>query len=216
MNIKKNLEMFFSKSRKSRIKTKEKASKQFDITERFLAFLFSYILFLFSRFLKLVLKRIIFFLRTDEKNNFLYCPIRGRIGTKIYDELGDFTEEYHRINLVNFFLKKGFPNNSINLNYRIRIGHKGKNFFIPDIVITRNDGTFFLVGEIKKYSKDIRSAINHQLNPAMKILNSDYGIYYDGTKNSTFFSKNGEVLKNFDFSNLPDWIIQEWKKDGKT
>lgn len=215
MNIKKNLEIFFSKSKKPRIKTKENIFKQFDITEKLLTFLFSYILFLFSKFLKLVLKKIIFFLKTDKNNIFLYCPIRGRVGTKIYDELGNFTEEYHRINLINFFLKKGFPSDSINLNYRIRIGHKGRNFFIPDIVITRNNGTFFLVGEIKKYSTDIRSAIDHQLNPAMRILNSDYGVYYDGTNNSTFFLKNGEELKNFDFSNLPDWIIQEWKKDRK-
>src|SRR5690349_14278180 len=76
---------------------------------------------------KKIIKKIFFYIRTNGKNEFLVCQIRGETKTKIYDETGNFTEEYHRINLIKAFLKIGFPKESINLNRKIHIGHKGKN-----------------------------------------------------------------------------------------
>lgn len=212
MNIRKNLETAFNGDKKPRTRNRNRNPRKVDSAQIVINVLYTIIHYLLIRVLKAFLKKLIFFLKTDRDNTFLHCPIRGRIGTKIYDDSGDFTEEYHRINLVKSFLKKGFPKDAFNLNYRIRIGHKGRNFFIPDLVITRSNGSFFLVAEIKKFSTGIQSAIDHQLNPAMKILSSDYGIYYDGTKNSSLFLRNGDLSKNFDFANLPDWIFEEWKR----
>lgn len=159
--------------------------------------------------MKRCFKELVFFVRTDEKNRFLICPIRGKIGTKIYDETGNYTEEYYRINLVNSFLKIGIPKKNLHLNKKIRIGHKGRNFFIPDLVITKKNERCFLVAEVKKDSKNMKEALVFQLNPAVKILNAKYGIYYDGTKNSFVFKNNGEIIKDFEFLRMPNWIFQE-------
>jgi hypothetical protein len=36
----------------------------------------------------------------------------------------------------------------------------------------------------------MKSAINHQLMPALRIVDAKYGIYFDGTKNSRLLTKN--------------------------
>lgn len=212
MNIRKKLGNLFGSHQRSRGKVRSRSSKQPDSAELIINFLFRITYYIFFKLFKTAVKKFTFYLKTDRANIFLHCPIRGQIGTRIYDDYGNFTEEYHRINLVKAFLKKGFPRESLKLNHRIHIGHKGRNFFIPDLVVTSSRGHFFLVSEIKKFSSGIQSAIDHQLNPAMKILGAEYGIYYDGTKNSTFFLKSGEPLKKFNFVNLPDWIMEDWSR----
>lgn len=168
-----------------------------------------------SLFLFLVITIIINLLKKQNRreNLYLYCPIRGRIGTKKYDESGFFTEEYYRIKLIKSIINAGFSPKNLDLNYRIRVGHGGKNLIIPDIVIKKNNGKFFAVFEVKKNPKYMKNAILYQLEPAMRILNSDYGVYFDGTKKSTIIRRNGEILKNFDFLNIPRWFFYEWKRN---
>lgn len=225
MNIKKEIiKIIFSKKNKKNFSTmnsllfkiinsKIVKIKENKLSEKFKNLLILILLGIFYQIIENIFKKIIFIIKTDEKNEFLICPIRGKIGTKIYDEIGEFTEEYHRIKLIKSLLKKGFKKEYFNLNHKIHIGHKGKNFFIPDLVIKRKNGNFFLVVEVKKNSNNIKEAIEYQLNPAIKILSSEYGIYYDGTEKSACFRGNREVIKNFDFLELPDWFFKEWNKN---
>jgi hypothetical protein len=151
--------------------------------------------------------------RRLKKNDYLFCPIRGMINVKKYDEKGYFTEEYHRIKLIRSLINLGISKNNIDLNYRIKIGHKGRNCFIPDAVVKKvNKNEVFLVVEVKKDSKFMDDAINYQLKPAMKMLDSEYGIYYDGTKKNAFFKKDGKIIRDFNFLEMPSWFFYEWKK----
>ena len=110
----------------------------------------------------------------------------------------NFTEEYYRIKIIKIFIRRGFPKDSLELNKKIRIGHKGKNSFIPDLVIKKKDGTCFVVIEVKKNSKNIEEAFSFQLSPAVKILDAKYGIYYDGSEKSFVFENGKEkIKKNF-------------------
>jgi hypothetical protein len=196
-----NFQIFPIIGKKSR---KAKNLDEKELSEKIILFLLLILLGIFYSIIEKIFKKIIFFLKTDGKNEFLICPIRGKIGTKIYDEAGNFTEEYHRINLIKSFLKKGFEKKYLNLNHKIQIGHKGRNSIIPDLVITKKNGDFFIIVEVKKNSNEIEKALNYQLNPAIRILNSEYGIYYDGTEKSIFFKNNKEPAKDFNFLDLPD------------
>lgn len=162
------------------------------------AIIFLFLFFVLDKIIQSIINR-----RSGE-NYFLTCPIRGKIGTKKRDERGFFTEEYYRIMLTESIIKAGFPLKSIDLNYRIRVGHGGKNLIIPDIVLKRRNGKAFAVFEVKKNSNHIKSAIIHQLEPSMRILESDYGAYFDGTKKSIVIRRNGEILRNFNFLNIPN------------
>lgn len=122
--------------------------------------------------------------KTDES---LMCSIRGELKTKKYDTKGNYTEEYLRVKLIDFFLKNGFSYEQIFVEYAIFFGHKGKNCMRADIVIKeKNSSTVLMVVEVKKEynEKDKNSAINHQLLPSMKLLDCNTGLYFDGTNNS--------------------------------
>lgn len=181
-----------------------KSNNKRSLVDNFFIFLFFVFLELLYKFFNLISKKIIFYLKTSGNNHYLVCPIRGTIKTKVYDEIGNFTEEYFRIKIISAFLKKKFPRELIYLNYKIHIGHKGKNFFVPDLVLKKKDGTFFIIVEVKKNSDYKNDALNYQLNPAIKILCANYGLYYDGTSNSVFFSSNGEKYEDFDFMDIPN------------
>src|SRR6185503_9610777 len=110
----------------------------------------------------------------------LVCPIRGILRTKKYDTSGNYTEEYQRIRLVRHLLakrgkngEKVFDKRQFIIEYSIPIGHKGHNTLRVDLVI-RQGNNFSVVAEVKKcYTEENRkSAIKHQLIPAMQILNS--------------------------------------------
>jgi hypothetical protein len=130
----------------------------------------------------------------------LICPIRGILQAKKYDSKGNYTEEYQRIRLVKYLLaKRGksgervFEKSQFFIEYSIPIGHKGHNTLRVDLVI-KQDNNFLVVAEVKKcYTEENRkSAIKHQLIPAMRILNSKYGIYFDGTKKSRLLTRNND------------------------
>jgi hypothetical protein len=111
--------------------------------------------------------------------------------TKKYDASGNYSEEYQRIRLIKYLLKKGYSKSQFIIEYAIPIGHKGHNTLRVDLAIKRAD-KFIIVVEVKKnYTKENKhSAIKHQLIPAMQILNSKYGVYFDGTKQSRLLIRN--------------------------
>ena len=159
-----------------------------------------------------IVQKIIFQIRTDGKNETLNCPVRGSLATRVYDSVGNFTEEYHRIKIIKQLLKSGFSQHHMNLHHRIQIGHKGKNSFIPDLVIrNKSEKGYFLVLEVKKDPSKMKEAILYQLNPAIRILSSQYGIYYDGSKGSSCFKNDGSKVQNFNFLDIPTWFYNEWK-----
>ncbi|WNE40406.1 MAG: hypothetical protein GBAus27B_000473 [Mycoplasmataceae bacterium] len=132
---------------------------------------------------------------------FLFCPVRGFLRSKKYDVSGNYTEEYQRIKLIKYLLKKGHNKNQFIIEHSIRIGHKGHNILRVDLAIKKN-GKFFLVAEVKKkYTiESMKSAIHHQLLPALRLVDAKYGIYFDGTKNSRLLIKNPDgviSIKNF-------------------
>ena len=129
--------------------------------------------------------------RVDE--GILICPIRGILRVKKYDNKGYFTEEYQRIRLIRYLLQKGYPKNCFVIEYAIPIGHKGHNTLRVDLVI-KKESKFSVVAEVKKnYTpENMKSAIKHQLIPAMQILNSRHGIYFDGTKKSRLLTRNSD------------------------
>ncbi|MCE8159287.1 MAG: hypothetical protein I3270_01780 [Candidatus Moeniiplasma glomeromycotorum] len=120
--------------------------------------------------------------------DFIHCPLR-RKWFKKYDNGGLFTEEYQRIRLISYFLKKGYSPRWFYLEYPLieAFGHQGKNKIkiLVDLVI-KKEGKVIIVVEVKKgYGVATKfSAIKHQLEPAMRFTNSKYGIYWDGTKES--------------------------------
>lgn len=131
--------------------------------------------------------------REKGNNDFLFCPIRGFLRSRKFDVGGNYTEEYQRIRLIKYLLKKGYTKDQFLIEYAIRIGHKGHNILRVDLAIKKED-KFFLVAEVKKGYKieNMKSAIHHQLIPALRIVNAKYGIYFDGTKNSRLLIKNSD------------------------
>jgi len=124
---------------------------------------------------------------------FLICPIRGILRARKYDTKGNYTEEYQRIRLIKYLLQKGYPKSQFIIEYAIPIGHKGHNILRVDLVI-KGQNNFICVAEVKKgYTEEnMRSAIKHQLIPAMRIVNAKYGVYFDGTRKSRLLTRNND------------------------
>jgi hypothetical protein len=59
----------------------------------------------------------------------LVCPLRGVLRTRKYDADGNYTEEYQRIRLITYFLKKGYPRSAFCLEYPLEksFGHQGRS-----------------------------------------------------------------------------------------
>ncbi|RHZ36369.1 type I restriction enzyme HsdR N-terminal domain-containing protein [endosymbiont GvMRE of Glomus versiforme] len=121
--------------------------------------------------------------------NVLVCPIRGRLKRGKYAADGRYSEEYWTIKLVKWFLNRGYEKEQIGFEHVIRIGRDGHNSLRVDLTVKKN-GKFFAVVEVKNNSREIESAIKHQLIPAMRILNARHGIYFDGTKKSRMYTRN--------------------------
>jgi len=134
--------------------------------------------------------------KADKKkidDNILICPIRGILKRGKYAANGNYSEEYQTIRLVKWFLRKGYQKEQIIFEHVIRIGRDGHNSLRVDLAIKKN-GNFFVVAEVKNNSREIESAIKHQLLPAMGILNARHGIYFDGSKKSRIYTRNSDGL----------------------
>lgn len=132
----------------------------------------------------------------------LNCPVRGELNVKEKDNLEEFTEEFRRIECIQFLLEKRYPKENIAFEREIiKYGHSGRNSLRADIVVYKlplghktgspkvSKDNIILVAEIKKKSKDKKSAINYQLKPAFNQLkNCLYAIYWDD-ENRIFFIK---------------------------
>lgn len=104
--------------------------------------------------------------------SFLICPIRGALRTRKYDADGNYSEEYQRIRLIIYFLKKGYPRSAFRLEYPLEksFGHQGRSKvkILVDLVL-KKEGQIWVVAEVKKgyRPEKKKSAIEHQLKPAM-------------------------------------------------
>jgi hypothetical protein len=125
--------------------------------------------------------------------NLLRCPIRGLMKVKKYDSNGKYSEEFQRIRLIKYLLLKGYSKKHFLIEYVVNLGYKGRNSLRIDLVV-KNKKRFIIVVEVKKvYSKRNKElAIKYQLIPAISLLNSKYGIYYDGTINSCVIIKHAD------------------------
>jgi hypothetical protein len=122
-------------------------------------------------------------------NNILVCPIRGILKRTKYAANGKYSEEYYTIKLVQFLLRRGYQKEQIGFEHTIRIGRDGHNSLRVDLTVKR-EGKFVIVAEVKNNSREIESAIKHQLLPAMGILNARHGIYFDGSTKSLIYTRN--------------------------
>ncbi|CAI2161490.1 10382_t:CDS:2, partial [Funneliformis geosporum] len=92
---------------------------------------------------------------------------------KKWDTNGTYTEEYQRIRLIAYFLRRGYSKSNLKCEYPLEksFGHKGhsKVKIQVDLVVKKGNN-FLIVAEVKKNYKPEkrRSAIEHQLKPAME------------------------------------------------
>jgi hypothetical protein len=135
--------------------------------------------------------------KKESDKGFLVCPIRGILRVKKYDATGNYSEEYQRIRLITYFLKKGYPKSIFRLEYPLEksFGHQGRSRvkILVDLVL-KKEGRIWVVAEVKKgyHPEKKKSAIEHQLKPAMSWTGSKYGIYFDGTKESRLLVRNSD------------------------
>ncbi|ATZ17822.1 restriction endonuclease subunit M [Mesoplasma melaleucae] len=122
----------------------------------------------------------------------LICPIRGplNINEKSKDGLS-FTEERQRIELVRFLLTKGYTKELFEFEYNIKFG-SSKKYLRADLIIWENESkqNINIVCEVKRDSKHKIDAYDYQLEPAIKLTNSKYGIYFDNADNYLIYSNN--------------------------
>ena len=144
-------------------------------------------------------------------NTNLFCPIRGKLKAleKSKDGL-NYSEEFRRIECVNFLLKKGYPRENFDFEKNVlKYGNLGRNSLRADIIIYNKSKkeiekdervkNILLVAEIKRNSEEKESAIKNQLLPALNHSeNSIYGIYWDD-ENRILLNKN---IKNREHSVL--------------
>ena len=123
-------------------------------------------------------------------NQILTCPIRGRLKSKTFAKDGlTFTEEYQRIQCVNFLLSKNYPKQCFKFEDIVwKLGNNARNNLRADIVIVdeNDDNKIILLAEIKHENKEKNNAINNQLIPALIKTNARFGIYFDGVENVLF------------------------------
>ena len=141
---------------------------------------------------------LLFWLTKEEKvdERFIFCPLRQRYFPKC-DSQGRFSEEYQRIRLISYFLKKGYSRSALHLEYPLEksFGHKGQSKvkILVDLLLIKNDRCWIVVEVKKSYRPEWKkSAIEHQLKPAMEWTRSKYGIYWDGTGESCCLIKQGD------------------------
>ena len=115
------------------------------------------------------------------ENTNLKCPIRGYLKIKEKNKKEEYLEEYYRIELLNILLKKEYPKKDIILEYKKHVGNNPKNKEIRIDILVKKDNKNYIVCEIKRDNKN--NAIENQLKPAIKLLDAEIGIYYDGNEN---------------------------------
>ena len=127
----------------------------------------------------------------------LTCPVRGPLNSLALakDNL-TVTEEARRIDLINFLISKGYPTSHIDIETVVikNLGEKGRNKVRSDLIVydqpashlasvalTDKLGHAQIIAEVKRESKSKKSGIDHQLDPALRVLPavSALGIYWD-------------------------------------
>lgn len=128
----------------------------------------------------------------------LRCPVRGPLGAKALAKDGlTPTEEARRVDFLRFLVEeRSYPAESIRVEVvTVRnIGEKGRNSLRADVIVydkpwsviagmpeTDQLSHIVLVAEIKRDTTKKKSAITHQLEPALRILPrvDAIGVYWD-------------------------------------
>lgn len=156
----------------------------------------------------------------------LICPIRGPLGAEYFAKDGlTVSEEARRIECLEFILKRGYPKSHIKCETVIikHIGNQGKNSLRADITVFEDPVShvnkldheemlrrIVLVGEIKRESKSKSSAVNHQLEPALRQIDKSniYGVYWDDINRLLIIKQtiNNQVrFSKDDLGNLPEF-----------
>lgn len=66
----------------------------------------------------------------------LNCPVRGKLNINKTDSFEEFTEEYRRIECVQFLIDKKYPKENIDFEKEIiKYGHSGRNSLRADLVV---------------------------------------------------------------------------------
>lgn len=165
----------------------------------FIQYWWAFLIFLVVVILIIVLTRSVSKEKIQKKisDTILICPVRGVLKRKKYAANGNYSEEYYTIKLVKFFLRKGYKIEEKDFEYSIKFGRDGHSLMRVDLVVRVND-KIFVVAEVKNNSREVESAIKHQLLPAMGTLSARQGkdvkhaIYFDGTKKSRIYTKNSD------------------------
>ncbi|MDO4665439.1 MAG: type I restriction enzyme HsdR N-terminal domain-containing protein [Actinomycetaceae bacterium] len=131
-------------------------------------------------------------------NILLTCPIRGELtATALASDGLTPTEEAMRIDLLEFLIdKRGYPKSRIDVETVVlkNIGNAGRNSLRADVIVYDVDKSSaramtpedrlshaLLIAEVKRDGKHKKSAISHQLVPALILAPSmqTLGIYWD-------------------------------------
>lgn len=136
---------------------------------------------------------------------YLNCPIRGIVELKHVKDVHN-SEEYQRINLINFLINKGYKKENMELEYSIKLGNGGRNSIRIDLLVKDDENNIIIVAEVKNGNKEKESAINFQLKPAIELSNAKFGIYYDGIENLIISNNKFNSIEK-----LPDYGMTTMK-----
>ncbi|MER9407371.1 type I restriction enzyme HsdR N-terminal domain-containing protein [Mesorhizobium caraganae] len=163
----------------------------------------------------------------------LHCPVRGPLNASALAKDGlTATEEARRIDFIRFLLDRGYPEEHIAVETVVLkdIGESGRNKLRCDVIayntpahrlnklnIKDRLSKAVLVAEIKRDSKRIASAIEHQLEPALRMIPSMQviGAYWDELNRILLTKqivKNNVVIFEDTLSSLPIYGVPYKRK----
>lgn len=164
----------------------------------------------------------------------LICPIRGQLGAEYFAKDGmTVSEEARRIECIKYLLGRSYPALHFECETIVIkwIGNEGRNSLRADIVVydipkvqaddlspTERNTHILLVAEIKRESKSKKSALNFQLEPALRQVDrpSVFGVYWDDINRHLYVKKtidNQVSITKDELGNIPDFGNQyQYKK----
>lgn len=156
----------------------------------------------------------------------LTCPVRGPLDATYFSKDGlTITEEARRIECIKFLLGKKYPLENFQCETVIikHIGNEGRNSLRADMVIydiplveakelddKERNKHILLVGEIKRDSKNKKSGIAFQLEPAMRQSDRTFvlGVYWDDINRYLYIKqvKDSQIqITRDELGNIPEF-----------
>lgn len=156
----------------------------------------------------------------------LHCPVRGYLkqSKKTKNGLSN-TEEYYRINAINYLISKNYPKEHILIEPIIKkFGNSGRNSFrcdfavldIPASLIDRNNidevlEHALILGEVKRDNSNVDYVEKTQVEPMLDFSKniSTLGIYWDNIEQRVFWQEvnNGrKMIHSGPIAILPEYL----------